>query len=114
MVPVTPESVSAVYEMLIQLPPFVKWGMPPVTKVNFAVEPLVSMWGDYDPRSKTIRISSAKVSTFTNLVLAVAHESCHVKQDFSNRWPVKDPHNAYFKKLASQVCRTYDFDERNF
>lgn len=113
MVPVTAETIRSVYVLLQTFPPFSRWHLPKAEKLNFVVAPLISMWGDYDPVSKTLRISSAKVSTFQNLVLAVAHETIHVKQDMG-KWPVKNPHNADFKRMAKQVCEAFSFDFANF
>lgn len=113
VIPVTAETVRAVYVMLTAFPPFSRWSMPAADKLNFAVEPLVSRWGDFDPRSMTLRISSARVSTYQSLLLAVCHEAVHVRQDMIH-WPAKDPHNALFKKLASQVCKAFELDPANF
>lgn len=112
MVPVTPDTVKAVYECLIQFPPFDKWKLP--AKVNFAVDHLVSKWADYDPETKTIRVSTAKVSTFQSLVLAVAHEIVHAHQDAIGKLPDKNPHNKQFGKHAQQVCRRLGYDPANF
>src|SRR6185295_14083410 len=109
-VPVTAETIRSVYVLLQSFPPFSRWNLPTVEKLNFTTAPLKSMWGDYDPRSRTIRISSAKVSTFQNLVLAVSHEIIHLKQDELGRYPVKESHNADFKRMAQQVCKAFDFD----
>ena len=113
MVPVNAETVRAVYEMLTAFPPFNRWNLPAADKVNFAVAPLKSMWGDYNPQTKTLRISSAKVSSYQSLLLATAHEMVHVKQDLMG-WPAKDPHNADFKRMAAQVCKAFDMDSANF
>lgn len=115
MVPVTAETVRAVYVMLLCFPPFSRWSLPPPEKVNFCVAPLKSMWGDFDPNNHTIRISTVNVTTFLSLVTAVAHEMVHLKQDVSGRWPAKDAHNADFKRMAKQVCKHFPFfDPGNF
>ncbi len=113
MIPVTAETVRAVYEMLTAFPPFNRWSLPAADKLNFAVEPLRSRWADYDPNTKTLRVSSERVSSFQSLLLAVSHEVVHVKQDLMG-WPAKDAHNADFKRMAKQVCKAFDFDEKNF
>lgn len=113
MIPVTADTIKAVYALLRSFPPFSRWNLPLPEKMKFTVAPLKSMWGDYDPVSKTIRISSARVSTFQSLLLAVSHEMCNVRQDMIH-WPAKDPHNALFKKLAAQVCKAFELDPANF
>lgn len=100
--------------MLRQFPPFDRWSLPEASELRFDFSPLSSRWADYDPNTKTLRVSSARVGTFQSLVLAVAHEMCHVRQDFSGRWPAKKHHNADFKKMAKQVCDVFDFDPLNF
>lgn len=115
MVPITPETVKAVYVMLLSFPPFSKWNLPAANKVTFVVAPLRSRWGDFDPNNHTIRISTVNVTTFLSLVTAVAHEAVHLKQDISGRWPAKDAHNAHFKKMATRVCKHFPFaDIGNF
>lgn len=115
MIPVTAETVRAVYVMLLSFPPFSRWNLPPPEKVNFCVAPLKSRWGDFDPNNHTIRISTVNVTTFLSLVTAVAHETVHLKQDINGRWPAKDAHNSDFKRMAKQVCKHFPFaDIGNF
>lgn len=115
MIPVTAETVRAVYVMLLSFPPFSRWNLPPADEVIFVVAPLRSRWGDFDPNNHTIRISTVNVTTFLSLVTAVAHETVHLKQDISGRWPAKDAHNTHFKKMAARVCKHFPFfDIANF
>lgn len=112
-IPVTAETVRAVYVCLLNFPPFNRWSLPAPDKLTFDAVPYTSEWGEYHPEKKRLRVSMAKVSTFDNLVLAVAHEMCHVKEDVSGRWAKKHD-NAYFKRLAGQVCKHFLFDKANF
>lgn len=114
MVPVNAETVRAVYTMFQAFPPFSRWGLPAADRLNFVVEPLKSRWADFSPETMTLRVSSERVSTIQSLMIAVGHEMCHVKQLVSGRWPAKDAHNAHFHQLAKQVCKAFDFDEKNF
>lgn len=109
MIPVTADSIRSVYVLLQSLPPFNRWGLPPSTKLTFYVVPFKSEHAEYDPNKKTIRVSTARVSTFLSLLQAVAHEMCHVRQDVSNRYPVKNVHNEEFKRYARQVCKHFPF-----
>lgn len=108
-IPVTADSIRSVYVLLLRFPPFCRWNLPPPEKLTFYVVPYKSEWGEYNPEKKTVRVSTVKVSTFLSLVEAVAHEMCHVRQDVSGRYPVKDVHNADFKRYAKQVCKHFPF-----
>lgn len=112
-IPVTADTVKAVYTCLLSFPPFCRWNLPSPDKLTFDAVPYTSEWGEYHKEKKRLRVSTAKVSTFQNLVLAVAHEMVHVKEDVAGKWSQKHD-NAYFKRLAGQVCRTFEFDEKNF
>lgn len=112
-IPVTADTVRAVYTCLLSFPPFCRWNLPSPDKMTFEVVPYTSEWGSYHPEKMKMRISKAKVSTFQSLVLAVAHEAVHVREDVAGRWAKKHD-NAYFKKLASQVCKAFEFDINNF
>jgi len=109
MIPVTADSIRSVYVLLQSLPPFNRWDLPPSGKLTFYVVPFTSEHAEYDPNKKTIRVSTARVSTFLSLVAAVAHEMCHVRQDVSGRYPVKNAHNADFRKYVKQVCKHFPF-----
>ena len=112
MIPVNAETVLAVYQMLRHFPPFNRWHLP--ATVNADVVPFKSFRADYDPKTRTIRVSFRKVTTFHCLVEAVAHEMCHVRQDMMDRWPAGDAHNADFRRMAKQVCKHFPFDPANF
>lgn len=112
---ITPEKVKAVYRMLLLFEPFSRWSLPPAERLVFVVVPYKSEWGEYNPEKKTLRISSAKVSTFLSLVCAVAHEMVHVRQDVAGRWPVGEAHNSDFKRMTRQICKEFEFlDPHNF
>lgn len=109
---VTAEHVLAVYKMLKAFPPFCRWNLP--ASVNVDVVPFKSFRADYDPTTRTIRVSFQKITTFLCLVEAVAHEMCHLRQDMIGRWPAGDAHNADFKRMARQVCKHFPYDPGNF
>lgn len=108
---VNAEHVLAVCKMLLAFHPFNRWHLP--ATVNTAVVPFKSFRADYDPKTHTIRVSFEKITTFHCLVEAVAHEMIHVRQDRIGRWPVKDAHNADFRRMAKQVCEHFPFDSAN-
>ncbi len=112
MIPVTKETVEATYTWLLHFPPFNRWNLPAAERLNFAVDHLKSMWADYDPETKTVRVSSAKVSTYPSLLQAVAHEMIHVREDAVGKW--SDKHDtAFFKRSVKLVCKHWGFDPAN-
>lgn len=112
MLPITPTTVKATYTWLKTFPPFNKWRLPNPEKLNFSVESLKSRWADYDPETKTLRVSSARVSTYHSLIQAVAHEMIHVKEDLAGRW--SDKHDTvYFKSRCKTICKHWGFDPNN-
>jgi len=109
MIPVTADSIRSVYVLLQQFPPFCRWSLPPPEDLTFYVVHFKSEHAEYDPNKKTIRVSTARVSTFLSLLAAVAHEMVHLRQDVADRYPVKDMHNAEFKKCVRQICKHFPF-----
>lgn len=115
MIPVTADTIKAVYVLLRSFPPFNRWDLPAADELTFYVVDYKGEWAEYHPERKTIRVSTARVSTFLSLLQAVAHENCHLRQDISGRYPVKNAHNADFKRYAKQVCKHFPFfDPANF
>ena len=112
MIPVTAETILAVYVMLKAFPPFSRWGLP--AKINTESVPYKSFRADFNPNTNTLRVSHTKVMTFHCLVEAVAHEMCHMRQDVIGRWPMRGDHNADFQRMAKQVCKHFPFDPGNF
>jgi hypothetical protein len=109
MIPVTADSIRSVYVLLQAFPPFCRWSLPPPEDLTFYVVDFKSEHAEYDPNKKTIRVSTENVSTFLSLLQAVGHEMIHVRQDVSGRYPVKNVHNADFKRYARQVCKHFPF-----
>ena len=109
MVPVTAETIKSVYVLLQSFPPFSRWNLPQAEKLTFYVVDFKGEWAQYHPEKQTIRVSTARVSTFLSLLAAVSHEMCHLRQDISGRWPAKDAHNADFKRYVKQVCKHFPF-----
>ena len=108
---VTPQTVQAIYEMLIQLPPFNRWNLPPSSKVNFEVTNDQNCYGEYEPEPHTIRISSAKLSFIDHIVRTTAHELIHMRlyMKGSKSW---DKHDAVFNELSHKVATQLGYDPK--
>ena len=107
---ITPEKVQAVYTMLLQMEPFSRWSLPAANRVTFACAPLKSRRGDWDPNTKTLRVSTVCITTFLGLVGVVAHEICHLRQQIVCRDPAANGgHNKEFHRMAAQICKEFPF-----
>jgi hypothetical protein len=108
---VTPQTVQAIYEMLIQLPPFNRWNLPPSSKVNFEVTNDQNCYGEYEPEPHTIRISSAKLSFLDHCVRTTAHELIHMRLYIkgSKSW---DKHDVVFNELSHKVAIQLGYDPK--
>jgi hypothetical protein len=108
---VTPQTVQAVYEMLIQLPPFNRWNLPPSKDVNFEVTKDPTCYGEYEPEPHTIRLSSAKLGFLDNVTRTMAHEIIHMRLYIkgSKSW---DKHDAVFNNLSHKVATQLGYDPK--
>lgn len=110
----TARHVRAAYELLSRLPPFSKWGMPPVELVSFGALKTRRWQGDFEVkrnRKPRIRVSSKRVSYADRLLVVVAHEMCHLQTNVLRK-PVT--HGPAFRKLAREVCAELGFDPNEF
>lgn len=108
---VTPRTICAIYEMLIQVPPFSRWNLPPSCEVNFEVTNDPTCYGEYEPEPNTIRISSAKIGHLENITKTVAHEIIHMKLYLkgSKSW---DKHDSVFNNLSHKVATQLGYDPK--
>lgn len=108
---VTPQTVQAVYEMLIQLPPFNRWNLPPSKQVNFEVTNDPTCYGEYEPEPHTIRLSSAKLGFLDNVTRTMAHEIIHMRLYIkgSKSW---DKHDTVFNNLSHKVAMQLGYDPK--
>jgi hypothetical protein len=108
---VTPQTVQAIYEMLIQVPPFNRWNLPPSKDVNFEVINDQNCYGEYEPEPHTIRISSAKLSFIDHLTRTMAHELIHLRlyTKGSKSW---DKHDKAFTDLSYKVATQLGYDPK--
>jgi hypothetical protein len=108
---VTPQTVQAIYEMLIQIPPFNRWNLPPSKDVNFEVTKDPTCYGEYEPEPHTIRISSAKLSWLDHSVRTMAHELIHMRLYLKGNksW---DKHEESFNELSHKVATQLGYDPK--
>ena len=102
---VTPQTVQAIYEMLICLPPYNKWNLPPSKQVEFQVHKDPTCLGEYEPDPHVIRISEAKNGHLDTVIKTVAHEIIHMRLHLKNSksW---DKHGKSFTDLSHKVAIT--------
>lgn len=110
----TPEMLEAAYELLRATPPFRGWRLPAGDDVEFHVTRHVDIHGDCVDagHAHVIRISERKHSTIQALLVTMAHEMCHMRQDI--KAPHEGEHGKIFKQLAQRVCRYHGFDLKAF
>ena len=108
---ITPQTIQAIYEMLIQLPPFNRWNLPPSSKVIFEVINDQNCYGEYEPEPHTIRISYAKLSFLDHTVRTMAHELIHLRLYIkgSKSW---DKHDKVFLALSHKVAIQLGYDPK--
>lgn len=118
MLTLTPDLCRAAYDALNLTKPFCDWNLPHGEDVTFKVLRTPLFYADHskEPRKpkSTIRISSAKVSTWHRLIAVLAHEMVHLYLDH-NQLNTRRHHGKAFQKSAAAVCRHHrDFDAKDF
>ncbi len=58
-----------------------------------------------------IRVSEAKNGHTATLLATMAHEMCHLRQEFTGD---RGHHTAAFRRMAQRVCRAHGFDLKTF
>ena len=110
----TPEGCAALYDALRAHAPFSKWKLPESDAIEFHVIRDQKVFGTYHfGDDHAITVSESVIGHWSTLSETMAHEMIHLYQSLQNR-QTKAEHNAEFRKLASEVCRTFGFDPRCF
>jgi hypothetical protein len=117
--PITSESLAAVYEFLKTTPPFNKWNMPEGEDVKFIVCKMKDAFAQYqwDGTRDTISVSSSAVGHTRTLIEAMSHEMIHQHlwaTGMESKRGGPKFHNAAFRKFAAQVCKHHGFDPKAF
>jgi hypothetical protein len=109
-----PQHCAAVYEMLRQLPPFDKAGLPDSDSVEFRAVNRKDICGEYikyDPH--IITISTAKNGHLSTVVATMAHEMTHLWQALDGT-ETTSQHNENFYLKARKVCKCLGLDPKAF
>src|ERR1700674_4384641 len=110
----TPAMLEASYELLRTTLPFRRWKLPHADEIEFHVRYLTHRGDCVDlGEVNLIRLSDKRHHTLPEVLITMAHEMCHVRQNIER--PNDDAHHgAYFKKCAKQVCRHHGWDYKTF
>ena len=109
----TPAKLAAAYDFLRATEPFRGWNMPPSHAVKFRVVRDPKMFADFgmERGMPVIRISEAKNGHTATLLVTMAHECIHLRQQLVGD---REHHGARFKRMVARVCRIHGWDERSF
>lgn len=109
----TPDLLAAAYDFLLTTHPVKSWKLPPSDEVEFHVVRSTKIFGDcvQDGDKLVIRVSEAKNGHMETLLATIAHEIIHLRQFITGD---TGNHNAYFHKMARQVCKAHGYDPKSF
>jgi hypothetical protein len=116
MLPVTPNRLAGVYEMLRQFPPFCRWRLPASDEVGFHVAKTSrwhAAWWIKDGVHH-IEVSAKKHAHLDSLVASMAHEMIHIRQKVAKTETANTEHNAEFLRVSKRVCKALGFDYGQF
>jgi hypothetical protein len=111
--PLDPAVLEAAYEFLRATPPFRRWKLPPGAAVEFHVIASQGLRGRCvdDGEHQTIAISAGTIGHTHSLMMAMAHEMIHVRDNLAG---IRAHHGSSFRRSAAQVCRYHGFDPKLF
>jgi hypothetical protein len=116
MLPITPDRLASVYDMLRAWPPFHRWQLPPASEVKFRVARTrrwhAAWW--IDGVQHHIEVSEKTHGHLSSVVASMAHEMIHVRQRIAKTETRGVEHNAEYLRLANRVCRIHGFDNGQF
>lgn len=117
----TPARLAATYEFLRAFPPFSRWRLPPAGEVKFEVLATRNFYGHYartlkrdGPVKHYISVSAGRVGHAGTLLMTVAHEMLHLRQEIAEATTPHADHNAAFQRAAAGICRRFGFDPKAF
>lgn len=114
----TPAILAAAYSYLRETLPFRRWKLPPADEVEFAVTAHRDREGDHTTYHRTldhvIRISEHHIRTTQALMICMAHEMIHARQEREKTAPQRPGHNSEFKRLATRVCYEHGWKLEDF
>jgi hypothetical protein len=107
--------VCQAYRFVRASHPFRSLELPPAELLTFGVTKSKGYYGAYSPHNGLLDVSSRHVGHWHTLISTVAHEAIHVHQFYVGAAKtVETAHNAYFKRVARQVCAAFGFDPKTF
>lgn len=116
--PLTPEVLAAAYDYLATCEPFSRWNLPDSDDIKFRVTRAKDAYAAYHwDGTHTIDVSSAAVGHTGTLMQVLGHELVHLHlrlTGMESRSESHNVHNAAFRKLAVQVCKTHGWDLKAF
>ena len=116
MLPITPERLAGVYEMLRAFPPFNRWKLPPAEEVGFHVSKTTQWHAAWwiDGATHHVEASQKKHYHLSSLNASMAHEMIHMRQRIAKTETKGAEHNAEFLVLSKRVCKVFGFDYGQF
>lgn len=116
-IPLTKDTLKAIYDLLRETPPFCKWNLPEPEEITFVISKSRDYYGYYDynhsTKAHTIGISANKNGYLQPLIETMAHELVHVHERLTGMCKPSE-HSAAFKRIAAQVCKIHGFDPKRF
>lgn len=107
------ETLRCAYELLRATTPIFK-SLPPAEVIKFQVIRKASLRGDYEfDGNHRIRVSTTNHTTLEWLLITVAHEMCHMKQQLEHPSD-RAAHGSRWRHYADIVCRVHSFDRGAF
>ncbi len=111
--PLDPAMLEAAYEFLRATPPFRHWRLPAGDAIEFQVIASPGLRGRCVDNGdhQTIAISLRTIGHTHSLMMAMAHEMIHVRDNLAG---IRAHHGASFRRSAAVVCRYHGFDPKLF
>jgi SprT-like family len=112
--PLTPDTLRALYDFLNETPPFKRWNLPDGEDVEFRVVRDHSRYAyhELDGEKNTITFSSLNIGHTSTLLRVMAHEMVHVYERRSKSGATG--HSRAFLRWGAQVCKYHGFDPKEF
>lgn len=111
----TPARLAAVYDCLLEFPPFNRWKLPRTATIEFGVTQT-----PHDAADTTVskdwhrlRVSAKNNGHFDTVAASVAHEMIHLALYVAGM-PNWHTHSEEFNRRARRVCRLFGWDEKVF
>ena len=109
---VKPDTVIAIYEMLRNCEPFLKWKLPYYTSLEFRVNRDRDAFGEFESPN-IIKVSSIMHNHLITLIKTVAHEMLHYHL-YRKGFKAWDKHDFLFQRYSKQICEKLGFDNKEF